>query len=135
MYQIPASILVLLISSTEVAAWFKIPCNTPLVVERIDPIVSPGFVGGHVHTVNGGSNFGVNSSSADLRASKCTSCSVREDLSVYWTPELYIQYSNGTFKSVQQSGPVNISYLFRTNPKDSGKLTAFPDAQIGRAHV
>ncbi len=33
----------------------------PLVTVRADPIVTPGVPSGHLHTVMGGSNFGLNS--------------------------------------------------------------------------
>lgn len=43
-------------------AFFRLPCDNVLVHERADPIVSPGKVAGHAHTVSGGSGFSLNSS-------------------------------------------------------------------------
>lgn len=80
------------------------PCDNPLVFERLDPIISPGSVASHVHNVAGGSNFGPSADYASLRQSSCTSCPIKEDLSAYWTPELYYQYQNGSFLSVPNGG-------------------------------
>ena len=93
-----------------------------VVVERADPIVSPGAVSGHVHRVLGGSNFGVTIPSSDyLRESECTSSSIQEDKSAYWFPQLYFEYADGSFELVS-GGPV-IYYLY----PDSGNTTIFPD--------
>lgn len=44
-------LLIALVSAGLSNAWFRVACTTPLVTERIDPIVSPGLVGSnHVHT-------------------------------------------------------------------------------------
>lgn len=43
-------------------AFFRLPCDNVLVHERADPIVSPGKVAGHAHTISGGSGFSLNSS-------------------------------------------------------------------------
>jgi hypothetical protein len=94
-----------------------------LVIERADPIISPGAVAGHVHRVIGGSNFGVEIPSSDyLRQSECTSSGIQEDKSAYWFPQLYFEYANGTFELVP-GGPVTY-YLF---PDQPGQTTIFPD--------
>jgi hypothetical protein len=94
-----------------------------LVIERADPIVSPGAVAGHVHRVIGGSNFGVEIPSSDyLRESECTSSGIQEDKSAYWFPQLYFEYADGSFELVP-GGPVTY-YLF---PDQSGQTTIFPD--------
>ncbi|KAJ7825954.1 hypothetical protein B0H13DRAFT_2214807, partial [Mycena leptocephala] len=93
-----------------------------ITTERIDPIVNPGKVSGHVHTIVGGSNFRVNTTTAFLRQSQCTSSPIKEDKSNYWAPTLYFQWSNGSFTSVNGS-PV-MYYLFSDTP---GVTTPFPD--------
>jgi hypothetical protein len=50
------------------------------------------------------SGFGKTTEYADLAASKCTSCSVSQDKSAYWTPVLYFQDSAGKFHLVDQVG-------------------------------
>jgi hypothetical protein len=38
------------------------------------------------------------------RASKCSSCPIKQDFSNYWTPKLYFQGQDGTFTSVPTVG-------------------------------
>lgn len=98
-----------------------------LVVERVDPIMSLNQVAGHVHTINGGSNFSPTATHTDLRNSVCSSCMVKEDMSVYWTPNLYFAHKDGSFQSVTQTGGSLIYYLFRFNALDKNKVVqAFP---------
>ncbi|KAF8154801.1 hypothetical protein B0H34DRAFT_661187 [Crassisporium funariophilum] len=87
-------------------AWFRVACTSPLVQQRIDPIISPGVSpSNHVHTVHGASNFASNSSYDSLRASSCTNCLVSQDLSNYWFPKLYFQDpKNKSFEAVPNGG-------------------------------
>lgn len=91
-----------------VAAFWRMPCPGRLVLERADPIISPGAVSGHVHTVSGGSGFSFTTSYEQLRASKCSSCPIQQDLSAYWTPKLYWRNAANTrFVDVPQAGEGN----------------------------
>jgi hypothetical protein len=91
--------------SSPVAAFWRMPCPGRLTLQRIDPIVAPGNVSNHVHTVSGGSGFGFTTSYEQQRASACTSCPVKQDLSAYWTPKLYWMNEDGTqFEDVPQAG-------------------------------
>lgn len=101
----------LLASVTPAAAFFKVPCSTPLLVERADPIVSPGEVSSHVHTIMGGSGFGFKMNYESTQTSDCNSCSVIEDKSNYWVPTLYYHAQNGSFIEVPQNGGALIYYL------------------------
>ncbi|KAF9552310.1 hypothetical protein CPC08DRAFT_698717 [Agrocybe pediades] len=101
--------------------YWLMAANNVLTTQRIDPIVNPGVVSTHVHGILGGSNFGLNTTTDDLRASQCTSIPIPQDKSAYWYPQLYFQWSNGTFTSVQ-GNPV-MYYLFSDTP---GNTTAFP---------
>ncbi|KAA8894411.1 hypothetical protein FN846DRAFT_900927 [Sphaerosporella brunnea] len=94
-------------------AFWRLPCRQRLVLERIDPIDTPGVVGHHVHTVHGGSAFSRNVTSDDLRASHCTSCEVQEDNSAYWTPNLYHQSESGELTALNQTGGMLVYYLLR----------------------
>ncbi|ODQ56240.1 WSC-domain-containing protein [Saitoella complicata NRRL Y-17804] len=120
-----ATLLALALNVAPALAFFRLICNAPLVVERADPIVSPGKISGHVHTIHGGSNFGLTTSYEELRASDCTSCMVQEDMSNYWTPSLYWQNEDGTFQDVPQVGGMTAYYLQRRD-NDSAALTTFP---------
>ncbi|KAJ7760617.1 hypothetical protein DFH07DRAFT_816141 [Mycena maculata] len=103
-------------------AYFLFAMNDIITTERIDPIVSPGKVSGHVHTIAGGSNFRVSTNTSYLQQSECTSSPITEDKSIYWAPTLYFQWNNGSFTSV--SGSPVIYYLFSDTP---GVTTPFPD--------
>ncbi|TFK22759.1 hypothetical protein FA15DRAFT_595516 [Coprinopsis marcescibilis] len=63
-----------------------------ITTERIDPVVTPGRVSSHVHSVVGGSNFRMTVSTASLRQSSCTSIPIPQDKSAYWFPHLYFQF-------------------------------------------
>jgi len=76
-----------------------------LVVERLDPLVTPGQnPSPHVHQIVGGTTFNTTMDpSIDIPAeSACTSCTYTEDHSNYWTAVLYFRARNGTFKRVPQ---------------------------------
>ncbi|KAJ9651574.1 hypothetical protein H2198_009160 [Neophaeococcomyces mojaviensis] len=108
------------------AAFWRLPCKSTLVVERADPIVSPGNVSGHVHQIMGGNGFDFEMDFADTQASTCTSCTVHGDFSNYWTPVLYYQHQDGTFEKVDQVGGGLVYYLQRSGP-NKDKLQAFPE--------
>ena len=48
-------------------------------------------------------------------------------MSAYWTPQLYFQYKNGSFRSVEQVGGGLVYYLPRSHKTDTTKVQAFPD--------
>ncbi|ORY49289.1 hypothetical protein BCR35DRAFT_297088 [Leucosporidium creatinivorum] len=107
-------------------AFWRLPCANPLVVERVvNPLTNPGTVSGHVHSIAGGSNFNLNMDFDTARASQCTSCQVKQDMSNYWTPNLYFAFANGTFAAVDAPGPL-VYYLPRKN-NESEVVKAFPD--------
>ena len=86
--------------------------GNPVVVGREDPIVSPGRVSGHVHTVMGGNAFApAMSDDQALRQSTCTTSQVKNDRSNYWVPSLYFHASNGTFTPVQAT-QFNVYYVY-----------------------
>lgn len=121
-----ASIGFLGLLAAPAAAFWRLPCAAPLVVERADPIISPGNVSGHVHQIMGGNGFDFEMDYADTQASTCTSCTVHGDFSNYWTPVLYYQHQDGTFEKVDQVGGGLVYYLQRTGPNND-KLQAFPE--------
>ncbi|KAF5376102.1 hypothetical protein D9615_007741 [Tricholomella constricta] len=114
--------------------------NNILTTQRLDPVVYPGRVSTHVHSVLGGSNFGLNVTTEDLRRSECTSIPIVEDKSNYWFPHLYFQcanqWQNGTFTSMNGSAmyvssyyqdlhlTISQDYLFNEVP---GYTSPFPD--------
>ncbi|GAA5987967.1 hypothetical protein JCM10908_007292 [Rhodotorula pacifica] len=110
-------------------AFWRLPCQGhggALVYQRADPITNRGAASGHVHTISGGSNFNLDMTFEDARASKCSSCMVKQDMSNYWTPALYFAHANGSFTLVEQVGLL-VYYLPRKNDKDTGPVKAFPE--------
>ena len=79
---------------------FWIINHNQLTIDRLDPIVSPGEVSTHVHTIIGASNFAPEVEQEKLMESECTTSPVQEDKSSYWAPQLYIKNDNGTFTLV-----------------------------------
>jgi len=59
------------------------------------------------------------------QASTCSSCTVMGDFSNYWVPQLYYQYPNGSFKSVDQAGGATVYYIQRG--EEGEELFAFPE--------
>ncbi|KAK7418586.1 hypothetical protein QQZ08_011170 [Neonectria magnoliae] len=116
------TLLWLLAITAPVDAFWRMSCGL-IQTGRVDPIVSPGGVAGHVHKVSGASNFGLDTSFSDLQASSCTSCEIQDDKSAYWTPQLYYQHGNGSFEMVPNGGTV-IYYLGRGENKT--KIEPFP---------
>lgn len=132
------ALLLVVLFSHEASAnpLFKVFCSgTPVYRGRLDSIVAPGSVSGHVHKVAGGSNFGPATSSQtplqvfnDMRASACTTCSINTvDLSAYWHPDLYYRWPNGTLSLVPKGG-LTVYYLFRNGygSQATPKWKAFP---------
>ncbi|KAF8312483.1 hypothetical protein DL93DRAFT_2045275, partial [Clavulina sp. PMI_390] len=89
-----------------------------------DPIVSPGAMSGHAHTIMGSSNIGINSDFNSLRESTCTTCIVKDDLSAYWIPQLYYEFPNKTYSAVDHGG-MEVYYLQRGASNET--IQAFPD--------
>lgn len=109
--KVSKQLLVGLWASGKAAAFFIMPCSKPVVVERADPIVNPGALSGHVHTIMGGNGFDFSMTYEQARAATCSTCKVTADLSNYWTPTLYYQGQDGKFTSVAQSGGMLAYYL------------------------
>ncbi|GLI75920.1 hypothetical protein PoHVEF18_004186 [Penicillium ochrochloron] len=107
-------------------AFFKVPCSSPLVIQRADPIVSPGVASNHVHTIMGGSGFGFTMDYNMTQTSKCNSCSAIEDKSNYWVAALYYHAQNGSFHQVPQNGGALIYYEQRPDPVTNGPIVAPP---------
>jgi len=96
----------------------------PVVTTRLDPIVNPGTVGTHMHSIAGGNGFR-NTYSYDALTSQstCTTIVVPQDKSNYWTPSIYHQdATNGSFTLMPAS--FNIYYLVRGT--DSGDTVVAP---------
>jgi hypothetical protein len=124
MYQHTNSLAWLALLVAPAQAFWRLPCKSPIVVERADPIVEPGAVSNHVHTIMGGNGFAPTMDYNSTQASTCSSCTVIGDNSNYWIPSLYYQAQDGTFQSVDQVGGATVYYLQRGGANE--KLKAFP---------
>ncbi|KAJ5926718.1 hypothetical protein N7516_008491 [Penicillium verrucosum] len=104
------------------SAFWRLPCRGRSGLARLDPIVEPDEVSGHVHAVHGGGSFGMSSDPASLLKSDCTSCAVTQDKSAYWAPALYFMHANGSAQVVEEVGGMLAYYLLYGQD-----ITAFPD--------
>jgi hypothetical protein len=83
----------------------------PLTMGRVDPIINPGKVSGHVHAIQGGNAFAMSMTDTTALASTCTSSRINNDKSNYWTPSLYFQDpKNGSLTAVPMFY-MNVYYL------------------------
>ncbi|KAK7510427.1 hypothetical protein IWZ03DRAFT_77820 [Phyllosticta citriasiana] len=99
-------------------AFWRMPCRGRTALERVDPIVDPGKISSHAHSVQGSGAFAESVTFDELRASNCTSCQVTQDKSAYWVPSLHFMYPNGTTVIVQQDGGMLAYYLlYGDDPK------------------
>ncbi|PPQ63224.1 hypothetical protein CVT24_005684 [Panaeolus cyanescens] len=98
-------------------AYWLMGIENIITTERIDPVVSPGKVASHVHSVLGGSNFRLSTNTSFLRQSECSSIPIPQDKSAYWFPHLYFQWNNGSFSSLNAGAVIDTP----------GTTTAFPD--------
>jgi len=99
--------------------------GAPLQNARIDPIVSPGQVSAHAHSIFGGNAFSKkNMTFADTQKSTCTTSLVTVDKSNYWVPKLYLANKNGTITAAKNGGLL-VYYLQRMN--DNETIVAFPE--------
>jgi hypothetical protein len=74
--------------------------NKLLAYERIDPIVQPGVVSGHLHAVCGNNNFQQTFDSNVWNSANCSTMEIQENKSNYWMPSLLVLHNNGTFSAL-----------------------------------
>ncbi|ORX38365.1 hypothetical protein BD324DRAFT_578097 [Kockovaella imperatae] len=117
-------VLKFLLDASAVQAYFVL--SQPILeTTRLDPIVSPGQISGHVHVIAGGSNFNRSMTYESARQSQCTTAPMSLDLSNYWVPQLYYYSpSNQTYQAIPVYG-MNAYYLPRAG--SDGKVSAFPN--------
>ncbi|RGP78004.1 glyoxal oxidase precursor [Fusarium longipes] len=103
-------------------AFWRMECPGRVGLARLDPIIDPGTVSKHAHSIHGSSGFADTVTTQQLLDADCTSCRVTQDKSSYWHPALYFEDSDtGKFELVPQVGGMLAYYLlFGDN------ITAFP---------
>ncbi|KAI0468276.1 hypothetical protein F4859DRAFT_209865 [Xylaria cf. heliscus] len=78
----------------------------------MDPVVNPGALSTHYHSIMGGSNFAATVEGDQLMSSTCTTAKINNDKSNYWVPALMFQDpKNGTFQKVPLFY-MNVYYFF-----------------------
>ena len=96
-----------------------------LVLERVDPLLSPGVASNHVHSITGGDGFNANLDFAGTQASTCTTMPVTQDKSNYWMPTLYF-HNKGEFTRVPEAYNRKIYYKYGSSSCGFDDRTAFP---------
>ncbi|KEZ39143.1 hypothetical protein SAPIO_CDS10542 [Scedosporium apiospermum] len=103
-----------------------------VVITRLDPLVNPGMAPStHMHQVVGGNAFNASMPSTDIsKLATCTTCTFADDLSNYWTANMYFKARNGTYMRVKQipnrflDGADAGMTVYYMSP-GAGKVTAF----------
>ncbi|PHH51425.1 hypothetical protein CFIMG_005035RAa [Ceratocystis fimbriata CBS 114723] len=117
------SLLALASSLGLASAFWRMECPSRVGNARLDPIVNPGGISAHMHSIYGSSGFSKTSDFGELHGAECTSCRVTQDKSAYWTPSLYFQdTATGEFTEVDEQGGL-LAYYFLNHDK----MTAFPE--------
>ncbi|KAL8358884.1 hypothetical protein RB601_008218 [Gaeumannomyces tritici] len=97
-----------------------------ITIERLDPLVDPGAVPSpHTHQVVGGNAFNATMPHADIsQLATCTTCGPADDLSNYWTANVYFRARNGSYRRVPQ---VPNRFLFgdRFTTMTAGGMTVY----------
>lgn len=96
--------------------YFTIGSGMPVVLERLDPLLSAGKVSNHVHSVVGGNGFRPFMNFAQTQKSTCSTLPLIPDNSNYWMPALYYKSPhNGSFIRVPEQPYHKIYYKFGTH--------------------
>ncbi|KAF2792136.1 hypothetical protein K505DRAFT_363194 [Melanomma pulvis-pyrius CBS 109.77] len=97
-----------------------------IVIDRIDPLVNPGLAPSpHLHQIVGGNAFNTSMASTDIgNLATCTTCSYADDLSNYWTANLYFKARNGSYKRVPQV-PNRLLFSDTFTTKTSGGFVVY----------
>lgn len=94
-------------------------------IQRLDPIMSPGTVAGHVHSIVGTNAFGPTMDFAKTQEGTCSTMLVKPDKSIYWFPSLYFQHpQNGSFIRVPEKPHHKIYYFNRAQQNET--IEEFP---------
>ena len=83
-----------------------------LVIERADPVLFPGGIGSHVHSIFGANGFALTMDFAQTQTATCATTYVIADKSDYWLPTLYFHAKNGSFYQVPEKPEHKLYYLY-----------------------
>lgn len=88
MYTLLSFVLLLVLSALPGRS-FWIISHSPLVSQRLDPILAPTGTAGHTHAFVGSAAI----LSSQDKDSLCTTSAVKADKSNYWAPQLYYYHA------------------------------------------
>ena len=94
--------------------YFVLGSGMPVSIQRVDPLLAPGKVAGHVHSVVGGNAFGPTMDFDTTQTATCSTIKVKADKSNYWMPALYFHAKNGSFIRVPEKPEHRIYYKYGT---------------------
>ncbi|KAF1998133.1 hypothetical protein P154DRAFT_439693 [Amniculicola lignicola CBS 123094] len=97
-----------------------------ITIERLDPLVNPGQAPTpHNHQIVGGNAFNATIDHTDVsKLASCTTCGPADDLSNYWTANVYFKARNGSFKRVPQI-PNRLLFNDKFTTQTSGGITVY----------
>ncbi|KAK4688715.1 hypothetical protein P7C73_g1402, partial [Tremellales sp. Uapishka_1] len=81
--------------ATPAAPFWVVQHGHPLLTTRLDPLISPGGVSSHVHSIMGANSFAPIYDYNNSRSATCTTADISADKSHYWTPTLYRKSADG----------------------------------------
>ncbi|KAF1929356.1 uncharacterized protein M421DRAFT_419888 [Didymella exigua CBS 183.55] len=97
----------------------------PMSYQRLDPALSPGKQGPHMHTFDGGNALSASSNFDSQVGSSCTTARIKPDKSLYWRPTLYWNGNNTGFYRVPENA-AKIYYKFGDG-NSWANVTEFPE--------
>ncbi|OCF44434.1 hypothetical protein I317_01694 [Kwoniella heveanensis CBS 569] len=122
----PLLVSLALLHQTLVVAdpFFVVQHGASIITSRLDPIISPGGVSAHVHSIVGTSSFRPDYTYENSCAGRCTSANVDVDKSSYWTPQLYRKKDSGGVELVKMNRVNTYYFIRRTGPTEP--INEFP---------
>ncbi|KAH8203824.1 hypothetical protein TruAng_002001 [Truncatella angustata] len=109
---------VIAILAADVDAFWRLPCSSPVMVERADPIMDPGVVSTHAHTVMGSNLFNFSMTYVNTQTATCSTCKIKQDQSSYWVPTLYYHAENGFLRTAESACVLTLIVRQRQDEKD-----------------
>lgn len=107
--------------------YFTMGTGMPVVLERVDPLLSAGRISNHVHSVVGGNGFAPTMDFAQTQTSSCSTVPVIPDKSNYWMPALYYKSPhNDSFIRVPEKPDHKIYYKYGTGGRPDLEKSEFP---------
>jgi Domain of unknown function (DUF1996) len=82
--RVSTTVIVTLALVSGIDGFWRMPCAVFPDVARVDPVISPGNISSHAHSLHGSFGLSLNATYGQLVDSNTTSCAVKQDKSAYW---------------------------------------------------